>query len=216
MPKQKYQKKLEHYTKVYGCSFRTIQRYSQLGYPLDDEAATRARISTQKFQPTGTPATGGEIGETPDAPQIARNARRTARTPETAAHGLAAAIDRLQAAEAEAHADYLKAVDGGKDILTGAKLKAWLSLSEQLRKVEQSTPDIQKQNNNSVSLSELSTTLGGLFARLRQDLDTLPRQVASKLVGKDAIGIEQELKKEVEQIIEALYVCKYLEGVAGE
>ena len=73
MRRQKYKPKLEEgcpYQNTYGCSFRTFQRYSQLGYPLDTEEGTRALIAGQRSAPPGQPAqidtaTDDDTGKTP-------------------------------------------------------------------------------------------------------------------------------------------------------
>lgn len=74
MPKQKYLQKLDHYPAIYGCSFRTIQRYSQLRYPLDDEQATRLLIESQKYQPT-SPAPADDQPASGNGPVVAPTAQ---------------------------------------------------------------------------------------------------------------------------------------------
>jgi len=196
-----FQRPLAHYPAVYGVSYRTILRWAQKGYPLDDEEATKALVSAQK--------NGGGSKSIP--PSLA-NTPRTLRAAEVGELGLGAAIRRLQAAEAAAHAAYESARAGGDVAQAAGRAKAWLALSEQLRKVEQSTPEVEQANRKTLRLDELQAELGGLFVRLRQDLETVPQRIALELVGRDEIGIREVLKRELEEIVSALYYCKYLEG----
>lgn len=202
--KDKYAKPLKHYAIQYGVAYRTVLRWAEKGIPLDDEQATRLA--------TGTPATGSQIGQTPDARRIARNRPRTDRKEGPAPHGMPGNTEALRAAAAEAHGDYLTAIDSGDDVLASARLKAWLSISEQLRKAEQSTLDVEEQKKNTVSIGELGSVLGDLFKTLRQDLEALPETVSLELVGKDSIGIKLVLQREVERLVTELFKCSYLEG----
>jgi len=47
MSPSRYQHPLTHYAKEYGVSYKAIQRWARKGYPLDDEAATRAPVASQ-------------------------------------------------------------------------------------------------------------------------------------------------------------------------
>jgi len=57
---KKYQKKLKDYVVQYGCSYRTILRYADQGYPLDDPAAMLEKLSAQKTVPPGLKAADGK------------------------------------------------------------------------------------------------------------------------------------------------------------
>jgi len=199
-----YQHPLSHYPAVYGVSYRTVLRWSAKGYPLDDGPATRALVAGQK---------NGASGKS--TPPALANAPRTLSRPECGELGLAAAIRRLQSAEAAAHAEYEAAQDGGDAAQATARAKAWLALSEQLRKVEQSTPEVEQANKKSLRIDELHSELGSLFVRLRQDLESLGQRIALELVGKDEISIREVLKREAGEIIHALYSCKYLAAEDG-
>ena len=196
-----YNHPYSHYAALYGCSVRSIARYSRAGYPLDDENATRLRIADQR---TGK-SPSVNLGVLPDGPKLESN--RTL--------GLSASIQRLQEAEAAAHAEYFMALQGNDANLAASKLKSWALLAEQLRKTAQTSPEVEEANKQSISLSDLQATLNELFVKLRQDLDTLPRRIALELVGKDELGIKEVLIREVNEIISALHSCKYL-AVANE
>ena len=162
MSQCQYQHPLAHYPTVYGVAYRTILRWAAKGYPLDDQSATRALVAGQK---------NGAAGKS--TPPALANAPRTLLKAEGGelGLGLAANIGRLQLAEAQAHAEYEQAKADGDAAQATARAKAWLALSEQLRKVEQSTPEVEQANRKSLRLDELQSVLGSLFVRLRQDLE---------------------------------------------
>jgi len=192
----------QYYAALYGVSVRTIARYAKAGFPLDDEEGTRTRIANQR---TGKPLTLN-LGVIPDGPRLDANA----------ALGLSASIQRLQEEEAAAHAEYAAALQSGDANLATNKLKSWTILTEQLRKNEESAPEVAEANKQSISLSDLQNTLNDLFNTLRQDLDTLPRRVALELMGKDELAIREILTREVNEIISSLFHCKYLAGYQSE
>jgi hypothetical protein len=187
MSHSRYEHPLNYYPSVYGVSYRTVLRWAKKGFPLDDQAATRRAIE----------------GEADSVPVV----------PPSQGLGLAASIRRLQEAEAQAHAEFVTAKQTGSES-TGALQRLWLSLAEQLRKLEQSTPEIQEANKQTIKLSELNEVLGGLFSRLRQDLESLPRRVSLELVGQDVIAIQETLSREIGGIVASLHRCEYLEGGA--
>lgn len=202
-----YQRTAKEYASLYRRNERTIKRWKAKGWPLDDEAATRALIVT-----IGRDA-GGDIGQ-PPAGTTAGAA--SPRLPASGERGLKAAIERLRQSEVETHAGYQAAIQAQNEALAGKRLKEWNQIIEQLRKVEGSSPEIEEANRNSVSLSDLRLELTEMFARLRQDLDGLPRRVAGELAGADEITVRQVLTRETGELISNLYGCKYLKGGGSE
>jgi hypothetical protein len=197
-----YQHPYKHYAALYGCSLRTIARYAKAGLPLDDEEATRICMANQR---TGATPLALNRAVLPDGPRLESNRGL----------GLSASIERLQEAEAAAHAEYAAALQGNDQNLAANKLKSWTVLAEQLRKTAQTSPEVEEANKQAISLSDLQSTLNELFIKLRQDLDTLPRRIALELVGKDELSVREILTREVNEIISSLYLCKYLKGGDG-
>lgn len=204
MSQSQFKHPLNFYPSVYGVSYRTILRYAEKGYPLDNEEQTRLLIAGQK---TGSPGTQ----ETPTAKEAQGSPARLnpPLPPSTGDLGLPASIQRLEEAEATAHAKYEEAKQEGNQLLEAQSLKSWVILSEQLRKTSATSPDVAEANKTSVQLSELQTTLGELFQRLRQDLESLPLRIALELEGKDLIGIREVLTRETDGIIDSLFACRY-------
>jgi hypothetical protein len=190
----------EHYAQLYAVSPRTVSRWAQKGFPLDDESQTRLLLSAG----VKSISHGGA------------NAPRTASGATAGAHGMEASIRRLQAEEARAHADFESARANANATLADLLHKQWLRTSEQLRKVEQSTPEIEEANKNTVRIEEVGAALNDLFLKLRQDLESMPKRIALEAVGQDELGIREIIKREIETVISALYVCKYLGGGESE
>lgn len=205
--KYSYKHSLKHYVEVYKVSYSTIQKYAREAYPLDNYEATLLRIGSQKYQkaPVATDNVEQENGQ--NEQDAISSVLEASVEPSVEPLGLKASINRLQRAERAAAAKYERTIDPVKQ---QALQKNWLALVEQLRKVEQSTPDIEESNKQAVSLSDLKTVLNELFLRLRQDLDTLPKRIALELTGQDELNIREILKREIEEIIVNLFNCKFL------
>jgi hypothetical protein len=106
-------------------------------------------------------------------------------------------------------------LEESKPQVKALKLKEWLQLAEQLRKIEKDSPDIAEANKNSINVDELEQSLSKTFNSFKQELTQLPRRVEQELVGKDVIGIREILTKETESIITTLYKCEWLKGGSG-
>jgi len=195
MGKSQYQYNLKHYQQVYGVSYRTILRWSERGFPLDDIEKTKL-LAANKSLTNFNPSKGGTLANYTNG-----------------ALGLNASIQRLQEEEAIAHANYKAAVTEGDELLAGQRRKAWQELVEQLRKTEQTNPEVAEANKQTVQLGELKRELNSLFINLRQDLETLPRRIALELVLKDEIAIREIISKEANHLITNLYKCKFLGGL---
>jgi hypothetical protein len=115
--------------------------------------------------------------------------------------GLRAAIDRLRKSEVASHKKYLNAKGADSTRL----LKEWQIILEQLRKVEESQPDIEAANSNSISKEELAKVLGDFFKTLRQDLDALPNQISVIGQGADKETLNKIVEERVLRIIDNLH-----------
>jgi hypothetical protein len=189
-----YKDNRKHYADKYGVSEKTITRWNQRGINLDDEQAVRLGIAGQS-QAVSLPSSA---------------TARSATAQDSGALGLAGVIAKLHGAEQSEHAAYVAAQAQGNTVLAEYHRKAWCALTEQLRKVAQSTPEIEEANRASVPVAEVSRAINAAFARLRKDLDSLPQRLALELVGREEIDIRERLARETADIIGALYACKFL------
>lgn len=139
-----YQKTLKEYEQEYGVSRRTVQRWKQKELPLDDPEAMRLHAVSAE--------------DSDDDSEREPIPRPTGTGP----LGLRANIVRLQEAERDAHAGWQEAIKYGDEAVAARRHREWLLTSEQLKKVELATPDVQEANKQSVTLSELHKTLGEL------------------------------------------------------
>jgi len=200
MAQWKFKHSRQHYAQTYGISERTVSRMVQRGFPLDDEPAMRVYIAQGAKLPASEPVKGSR--------EIPSGSNES---------GLKGSIERLRQAELAAHVAYTQAAREGNIQRSTSLQRDWLSLTEQLRKVEQSNPEIEEQNKKTIRLEDLTLELNVLFVRLRQDLETLPKRIALELVSKDEIGIREILSREIDDVILSLYQCKYLkEAERGE
>ena len=186
----------------YGVAFQTLMDFNAQGIDIYDPLAVQARMQEKK----------------PDwiLPKIEGQVELPKKTlpPATIEYvqegeGLTSAIKRLRSAEVDAHRSYVEAAAIDDDRTAGL-LKRWHSTLEILRKVEESNPDIQKENANVVTKEELAKTLGTLFKNLRQDLEALPLKISTQGQHKEKDALLKIVKEETDRITDALFVCKML------
>lgn len=186
--------------KRYGTSHRAIDDLKKTGVDVNDPDQVILKLSAQN--PNWIP---------PEEfmPSKKKTAKKAKVTPASTDLGLRAAIDRLRQAELEAHQKFTNATTLAEE---QRYLKVWTSVLEQLRKVEESQPDIEEANSASISKEELATVLSGLFKNLRQDLDTLPARIA--LVGQNSSEevLTRIVEEEVNKVIDSLHSSKLLDA----
>jgi hypothetical protein len=182
----------------YGTSHRAIADLKKLGVDVLDPEQVAIKLVEQnpKWE-----MPDGMLGKKKATP-LKKKSKKGNTDP-----GLRAAIDRLRAAELEAHDKFQSAINPVEE---QRYLKVWHTTLEQLRKVEESQPDIESANSQSISKEDLAQTLGTLFRNLRQDLDTLPQRIA--LIGQNTSedALASIVKVETDRIIDSLYACRLL------
>lgn len=180
--------------KRYGTSHRAIDDLKKSGVDVNDPEQVILQLSRnlnwvppEEFKTVGKKK--GKAKKTPNG---------------NVDPGLRAAIERLRQAELEAHDKFKHAQTLAEE---QRYLKVWTSVLDQLRKIEESQPDIESQNNQIVTKEELAIVLGGLFKNLRQDMDTLPARIA--LLGQNCKEeiLEAIVEAEVAKIIDSLKDC---------
>lgn len=125
--------------------------------------------------------------------------------------GLRAAIERLHRAEIRASQDYQLAMTTGDANLISQQKKGWLDLIEQLRKVEVSTPDVQRANAETLPLAEVERETARLCNAFRVALEALPRSLPTRLVGADLATIQETLAKGIADALAQLHEGKWKE-----
>lgn len=188
-------KSLRQYAKEHNVSHETIRKIRAEGINLDEPAAVQARLS--EIVPVSAESSPALPRSIPDG---------------SGNKGLAESIKRLQAAELAAFADYQSALAGGEPGAIIRTQKAWVSLTESLRKTELSNPEVEELKSTSVPVAELAAVLGELFRNLRADLEAMPQRLAVECAHKDEISIRESIKGEIRGIISNLHECQYLGG----
>jgi hypothetical protein len=200
MSQSPFKHPLKHYQSVYGVSYRTILRWKDAGFPLDDERQTRLLVSA---------------GVKPASPSN-ENGAVAALPAESGAQGLRASLDRLAKEEAAAHARYRQALESGDENqgTASALQRQWLEIQAAHVKAASANPDVEQANKNLIKVDLVASVLTEMFQTLRQDLEQLGKRVAGELVSKDEISIREVINRETALLIGNLYSCKYLEGAA--
>jgi hypothetical protein len=120
-----------------------------------------------------------------------------------------AAIERLRAAEIRASQDYELALSTQDADLIARKKKDWCDLIEQLRKVEQSNPDIEKANGQTLPLADVERATARMCNAFRVALEAIPRSLPQKLVGQDEATIHESLAKGINDALAQLHTDKW-------
>lgn len=123
--------------------------------------------------------------------------------------GLLAAIKRLREAEIQAAQDYKLSLSAEDADLIARKKKDWCDLIEQLRKVEQSNPDIQRANAQTLPVADVEREVARMCNAFRVALESLPRSLPQKLVGADAATIQETLGQAVNEALAQLHTKEW-------
>ena len=126
--------------------------------------------------------------------------------------GLRAAIERLRQAEIRAAQDYELARTTEDAALIGAKKKDWLDLLEQLRKIEVSSPDVQRANAETLPVADVERETARLCNSFRVALEALPRSLPQRLVGADLATIQETLSRGIAEALGQLHAGEWSEA----
>ena len=125
--------------------------------------------------------------------------------------GMSPGIYRLQTDEVRLYLIYQKAQASGNMAKVKACREAWLTVFEQLRRVERINPEVEKLKRESVSIEEVEIRLSKLHGKIRTMLDALPDRLTHRLVGLEANAIREELYQEVNDICSRLVMWEELQ-----
>ena len=142
----------------------------------------------------------------PDIPQVPGAG---AADDESYAPGLSAAIGRLRAAEVRAAKTLDQATAMGNVALIAHCRKAWIELCEQLRRIEESNPDIRRANDETAPIVEMQDEIHRLCRLARRALESMPRTLTPRLLGQDETGIMRILTEGVDEVCAHLHSGKW-------
>jgi hypothetical protein len=123
--------------------------------------------------------------------------------------GLRAAIERLRLAEIRAAQDYQLSLSTDDSALIAHKKKDWCDLLEQLRKIEVSSPDVQRMNAETLPVADVERETARLCNAFRVTLESLPRSLPQRLAGQDMATIQETLSKGVAEALAQLHSGKW-------
>jgi len=181
-------KSLRDWAAVFGVSYQTIQNIKKEGINLDDAESVISRLSESP-----------DYVIPPDYVHLIPKGKNSTQ----GTKGLTAAIERLRECELVAHNNYLDALKVNA-ANSAALLKNWNLILDQLRKMEESNPDILQANANSINKEDLSKVLGDLFKTLRQDLEALPERVSTIGQHTNRDALKSIMQTETNKIIDML------------
>jgi hypothetical protein len=182
----KFAHSIQWYAQHYGISLSLAKRLSAAGVNFDDPEVMRAHVEA---------ASKGSESErnSPLNPLVSTEALETPA-------GMSPGIQRLQADEVRLYVIYQKAQASGNMAKAKACREAWLTVFEQLRRVERINPEVERLKRESVSIAEIEFKLSKLHGKIRTMLDALPDRLTHRLVGLEADAIRRELCQEVNDI----------------
>jgi len=186
----KFTHSIQWYAQYYGISLGLAKKLSAAGVNFDDPEVMRAH--------TQATSRGSEDEKnSPFNPLVSTEALETQA-------GMSPGIQRLQADEVRLYVIYQKAQASGNIAKAKACREAWLTVFEQLRRVERINPEMERLKKESVSIAELEFKLSKLHGKIRTMLDALPDRLTHRLVGLEADVIREEFCQEVNDICSRL------------
>lgn len=198
--KRSYKHSQEFYARVYGCTRDQMGRAVREGINPEDPAAVSqflAQRTRAKIDPI-RPA------ETFHAEQ---NQAHISNGSIEAAHraiGLAEGIRALQKAEAHLSEKYELAIEKGNPEAIRFWKEEWLSVFDQLRRIEAVNPEIEREKRESVRISDVEIFIHRMASAIREAIEAAPERVVHKLVGMSVPEMLEELKRENEIVLRHL------------
>lgn len=123
--------------------------------------------------------------------------------------GLTAAIRRLRLSEIQSSQAYQASLLTKDAALISMTNKTWLAQAEQLRKMESTTPDVQRANSEMLPVVVVEYEVARMCNAFRVALEALPRSLPQKLVGLDFAGVEEVLKGVLNDTLALLHTDKW-------
>lgn len=210
----KYKHPLSWYAEKYGKSLRTIKGLSARGVNLDDEKTLLAHLTANQGRhgdsspssPPSSPSDPVDLSSLNLPPEFFE------------ARGLDAAIVRLSYLEQVTGRKVAEAIASNNPREIQNWIKAHDAITTQFRVSEKNSPAILKEKGSVVPLEEIRTDVSKLWTGIVSRLQGIPNRAMQTLVGLDAIDIQEELKKEIDQALEQLkeFMTSLQEGTGSQ
>ena len=136
-----------------------------------------------------------------DTAEPVKRSKITKRDYEAAGFDFEAVLRRARIVEKKSFDNYSRKLEQGNAVESLAAQKQYLDSVEQLKKLEQTAPEILQAQGKLVEASEVEREIAELGLMIKNDLLALPSKIAPRLVGKTEIEIEQDIKQEIEQAL---------------
>jgi hypothetical protein len=117
---------------------------------------------------------------------------------------MSAGIKRLQAVEVLLALDYEEARKSRDMKWAKACREEWLTVFEQLRRVEATNPEVEKSKRESVAISEVKIEVHRAYSAVRSALDALPDRLTHEAIGLDAPAMRTAVQREI------AVICRHL------
>jgi hypothetical protein len=191
---KRWNKTYAEFAKEFGVNESSFKFWAREGHDLNSDEVVKSLVSKSRNNPNSS-----------------QRDSKPRKLVLTSSLGLAGSLERLRQAELELSTAYVSALGAGNsDSFTFRK--EWLDVCEQLRKAEKDSPDVLEANKKTITVDELQKVLLQLFNDLRSSIEGIPARVTKELPQEVGTLVLSSLRKEIQDIIEDLYKCKFIGG----
>lgn len=163
--------------KTYRCDTRTIRRWLRQKAPFDKPAAMISWLAARKTLPSGT-------REWLEEQQAIKRVASMARVEGSGPPGAVAALRRLEAAEAKAHAYWTEALLAGDPSEVKLARESWLKIGDSLRRYDLIIEKTRRETGELVQRKTVEDALAWLGTFWAWSIQTQVDSIASSIVSK--------------------------------
>jgi hypothetical protein len=191
---KRWNKTYAEFAKEFGVNESSFKFWAREGHDLNSDEVVKSLVSKSRNNPNSS-----------------QRDSKPRKLVLTSSLGLAGSLERLRQAEVELSTAYVSALGAGNSDSFTLR-KEWLDVCEQLRKAEKDSPDVLEANKKTITVDELQKVLLQLFNDLRSSIEGIPARVTKELPQEVGTLVLSSLRKEIQDIIEDLYKCKFIGG----
>jgi hypothetical protein len=191
---KRWNKTYAEFAKEFGVNESSFKFWAREGHDLNSDEVVKSLVSKSRNNPNSS-----------------QRDSKPRKLVLTSSLGLAGSLERLRQAELELSTAYVSALGAGNSDSFTLR-KEWLDVCEQLRKAEKDSPDVLEANKKTITVDELQKVLLQLFNDLRSSIEGIPARVTKELPQEVGTLVLSSLRKEIQDIIEDLYKCKFIGG----